>query len=68
MEFVIRGRLNKQIAANLGIAEKTVKVHRGRVMEKMEVRSVAGLVHLCETAGILAPQPPSDRAGPATAR
>lgn len=59
MESVIRGRLNKQIAANLGIAEKTVKVHRGRVMEKMEIRSVAELVHLCETAGILAPQLPA---------
>jgi FixJ family two-component response regulator len=52
MELVIRGRLNKQIAGELGIAEKTVKVHRARVMDKMEVRSVAELVHLCETAGI----------------
>jgi FixJ family two-component response regulator len=52
MEHVIRGRLNKQIAADLGIAEKTVKVHRGRLMEKMEVGSVAELVHLCESAGI----------------
>ena len=41
------GRLNKQIAADLGIAEKTVKVHRGRAMEKMGVRSVAALVQLC---------------------
>lgn len=48
MEHVIVGRLNKQIAAELGIAEKTVKVHRGRVMDKMEVRSVAELVHLCD--------------------
>ena len=46
MDLVVLGRLNKQIAAELGIAEKTVKVHRGRVMEKMEVRSVAALVHL----------------------
>jgi FixJ family two-component response regulator len=45
---VILGRLNKQIAADLGIAEKTVKVHRGRVMAKMKVRSVAQLVHLWE--------------------
>jgi two-component system, LuxR family, response regulator FixJ len=52
MELVIRGRLNKQIAAELGIAEKTVKVHRGRVMEKMEVRSVAQLVHLLNVNGI----------------
>lgn len=48
LEQVIRGRLNKQIAGDLGIAEKTVKVHRGRVMAKMRVRSVAELVHLCD--------------------
>ncbi len=48
LEHVIRGRLNKQIAADLGISEKTVKVHRGRVMAKMEVRSVAELVRLCD--------------------
>ncbi len=48
MEYVIRGRLNKQIAADLGISEKTVKVHRGRVMAKMEAGSVAELVRLCD--------------------
>lgn len=52
MSHVIRGRLNKQIAADLDIAEQTVKQHRGRVMEKLEVRSVAELVRVCETAGI----------------
>jgi FixJ family two-component response regulator len=52
MERVIAGRLNKQIAYDLGISEKTVKAHRGRVMEKAEVRSVAELVRLCETVGI----------------
>jgi FixJ family two-component response regulator len=52
MELVIAGRLNKQIAYDLGISEKTVKAHRGRVMEKVEVRSVAELVRLCEAAGI----------------
>jgi FixJ family two-component response regulator len=41
---VVAGRLNKQIAAELNIAEKTVKVHRARLMAKMEVRSVAELV------------------------
>jgi FixJ family two-component response regulator len=46
MEHVMRGRLNKQIAADLNISEKTVKVHRGRAMAKMRVRSVAELVHL----------------------
>jgi FixJ family two-component response regulator len=49
-EQVIAGMLNKQIAANLGIAEKTVKVHRGRVMRKMGARSVVQLVH---DAGLL---------------
>jgi FixJ family two-component response regulator len=41
---VVEGKLNKQIAAELGTTEKTVKVHRGRVMEKMEATSVAALV------------------------
>jgi FixJ family two-component response regulator len=43
---VAAGRLNKQIAAELGIAEKTIKVHRGRVMQKMGVRTLADLVRL----------------------
>jgi FixJ family two-component response regulator len=46
LEHVVAGRLNKQIAGDLGIAEKTVKVHRGRVMAKMHVRTLADLVHL----------------------
>jgi FixJ family two-component response regulator len=50
--LVIQGLLNKQIAYELGISEKTVKVHRARVMEKMEVPSVAELVHLAEKVGI----------------
>jgi FixJ family two-component response regulator len=44
MAQVIAGHLNKQIAAGLGISEKTVKVHRARVMKKMAVASVAELV------------------------
>ena len=46
LEHVVAGRLNKQIAAELGIAEKTVKVHRARVMKKMNAGSVAELVSL----------------------
>lgn len=61
LDAVICGHRNKQIAADLGISEKTVKVHRGRVMEKMEVRSVAQLVHLCETAGIGSDSPGARR-------
>ena len=49
---VIRGRLNKQIAAELGTGEKTIKVHRARVMSKMRVRSVAELVQLCAQVGV----------------
>ena len=45
---VVEGKLNKQIAAELGTTEKTVKVHRGRVMEKMEASSVAELVRAIE--------------------
>lgn len=51
MEQVIAGRLNKQIAADLRISEKTVKAHRGRAMEKMGVRTVAALVHAWYAAG-----------------
>lgn len=51
LHLVRQGRLNKQIAFELGIAEKTVKVHRGRVMEKLAVKSVVDLVHQCEFLG-----------------
>jgi FixJ family two-component response regulator len=46
LDMVVEGRLNKQIAADLGVAEKTIKVHRARVMQKLEVRTVADLVRL----------------------
>ena len=52
MQLVIRGMLNKQIAGELGRAEKTVKVHRGRLMQKLGVTSVADLVRLSERAGV----------------
>ncbi len=52
MRSIIAGLLNKQIAAELGAAEKTVKIHRGRVMEKMGVASVAELVRVAQTAGV----------------
>lgn len=46
LEHVVAGRLNKQIAGDLGTAIKTVKVHRGRMMKKMGVATVADLVHI----------------------
>ena len=52
MIHVVTGRLNKQIAGDLGTVEKTIKVHRGRVMEKMGVRSIAELVRLTGKVGI----------------
>jgi RNA polymerase sigma factor (sigma-70 family) len=51
MQLVVKGYLNKQIAFELGTVEKTVKVHRARVMEKMKVRSLAELVRLAERTG-----------------
>ncbi|HWS27383.1 MAG TPA: response regulator [Xanthomonadales bacterium] len=60
MGHVIGGRLNKQIAYDLGIAEKTVKVHRGRVMTKIGARSLAQLVHICDELGIQ-PTPGADK-------
>jgi FixJ family two-component response regulator len=55
LDHVMNGRLNKQIASDLGTAEKTVKVHRARAMEKMSVRSVAELVRMVERARLGVP-------------
>ena len=52
LEHVVAGKLNKQIAADLGITEATVKMHRARVMVKMKVQSVAELARLAEQCGI----------------
>ena len=54
--LVVTGMLNKQIGAELGIGEKTVKVHRARVMEKMRAGSVAELVRLADRAGVIVPK------------
>ncbi len=52
LSHVVAGRLNKQIAGDLGTVEKTIKVHRGRMMEKLGVHTVADLVRLAERAGV----------------
>jgi FixJ family two-component response regulator len=57
LRWVVAGMLNKQVAGKLGIAEKTVKVHRGRVMQKMKVQSFAELVRVAQEAGVKYPVP-----------
>jgi len=52
--LVVRGKLNKQIAGELGTAERTVKAHRQKVMEKCEARSLAELVRMAERLGMAA--------------
>ena len=52
LSHVVAGRLNKQIAGDLGIVEKTIKFHRSRMMRKLGVRTVADLVRLAEKAGV----------------
>jgi len=57
MSLVVAGRLNKQIAGELGVSEMTVKMHRRQVMRKMQAAGVAQLVRLADQIGISAPQP-----------
>ena len=68
-ELVVAGRMNKQIGATLGVSERTVKAHRAQIMEKMEVDSVAELVHadglLRKRSGARPPPPATDSATPA---
>jgi len=52
LEYVVAGKLNKQIAGELGTVEQTVKIHRAHVMQKMRVQSVAELVRLTQRCGI----------------
>ena len=58
LDLVVRGLLNKQIAAALGASEKTIKIHRGRVMAKMKAPSVADLVRAAEKIGTPPGSPP----------
>jgi FixJ family two-component response regulator len=63
MGLVATGLLNKQVAAELGTSEKTIKVHRARVMDKMGAESLPALVRMAEH---VAPLQPDDRPGIAT--
>ena len=61
LEHVVAGQLNKHIAASLGTVEKTIKVHRGRIMQKMGAASLVELVRMADLAGIRpAPVPSPD--------
>ena len=52
-ELVVQGKINKQIAGQLGATERTIKAHRHKVMEKMGVQSLAELVSIAERLGVL---------------
>jgi FixJ family two-component response regulator len=58
LSLVVAGRLNKQIAGELGVSEMTVKMHRRQVMRKMQAAGVAQLVRLADQLGVPAPQMP----------
>jgi RNA polymerase sigma factor (sigma-70 family) len=59
--LIVRGKINKQIAHELGTTERTVKAHRHQVMEKMQVHSLAELVSNAERIGVLDPSRDSSR-------
>jgi len=50
--FILRGYINKQIAAEIGLSEPTVKLHRGRLMHKMQANSLAELIRMAQTLGL----------------
>jgi FixJ family two-component response regulator len=52
MQLVVTGMLNKQVGGELGVTEKTIKVHRGRVMQKLGVASVAELLYVVQRAAV----------------
>jgi len=63
LSFVAAGLMNKQVAAQLDLAEITVKIYRGHIMKKMQARSLADLIRMTETLGIRPAKPPGGPAG-----
>jgi FixJ family two-component response regulator len=59
-DLVVRGKLNKQIASDLGTVERTVKWHRHNLMQKLQIDSLAELVSIAERLGLIGPRAPSD--------
>jgi FixJ family two-component response regulator len=59
LQHLVAGRLNKQIAAGLGIAEATVKFHRGRLMRRMQAQTIAELMHAAARLGLVSPVAPA---------
>jgi FixJ family two-component response regulator len=57
MKLVAAGLMNKQVAAELGLAEITVKIYRGHAMKKMRARSLADLIRMTETLGVRTDRP-----------
>jgi FixJ family two-component response regulator len=55
--LVVAGKLNRQVAAELGVSEKTVKIYRARIMQKLQVHSVAELVWLYQKVGLPSAEP-----------
>jgi FixJ family two-component response regulator len=51
LELLVTGMLNKQVAGELGAAEKTIKIHRGRIMAKMQAKSLVDLARMTEKIG-----------------
>ena len=64
LEALVAGKLNKQIAADLGVVEQTVKFHRARIMERMQARTVAELMHIAARLGIGGAAPPAGPTSP----
>jgi len=64
LSFVASGLMNKQIAAELGLAEITVKIYRGHIMKKMRARSLADLIRMTEALGVRPAKPSGGPAGP----